>query len=119
MLKDTRALQKDINFLSGKLERTFTETDELIFKVDFLDKFYNYFPSHVFTPSPFKAIISYCVFTTGYPLQQFNQNSVIQTWNSTKDQISFSLPFLLALKTTIVFGLDSAIRVLQVFSLTR
>ncbi|XP_065058861.1 coiled-coil domain-containing protein 22 homolog [Rhopilema esculentum] len=32
VLKDTRALQKDINFLSGKLERTFTETDELIFK---------------------------------------------------------------------------------------
>ena len=26
-------MQKDINFLSGKLDRTFTVTDELIFKV--------------------------------------------------------------------------------------
>jgi len=32
VLADTRTLQKDINFLSGKLERTYTEVDELVFK---------------------------------------------------------------------------------------
>jgi len=32
VLVDTKSLQKDINFLNGKLDRTFTETDELIFK---------------------------------------------------------------------------------------
>eukprot|EP00794_Sanderia_malayensis_P006859 gene6859-7630_t len=32
VLVDTRSLQKDINFLSGKLDRTYTVTDELIFK---------------------------------------------------------------------------------------
>lgn len=35
VLVDTRALQKDINQLGDKLSRTFTVTDELIFKVDF------------------------------------------------------------------------------------
>lgn len=30
---DTRALQKEINSLVGKLERTFSVTDELLFKV--------------------------------------------------------------------------------------
>lgn len=33
ILIDTRSIQKDINQLSGKLDRTFTVTDELIFKV--------------------------------------------------------------------------------------
>jgi len=32
ILLDTKTLQKDINFLTGKLDRTFTVTDELIFK---------------------------------------------------------------------------------------
>ncbi|ELU08217.1 hypothetical protein CAPTEDRAFT_173272 [Capitella teleta] len=32
VLLDTRSLQKDINQLTGKLDRTFTVTDELIFK---------------------------------------------------------------------------------------
>lgn len=32
ILLDTKSLQKDINFLTGKLDRTFTVTDELIFK---------------------------------------------------------------------------------------
>ncbi|KAK2166341.1 hypothetical protein LSH36_40g21002 [Paralvinella palmiformis] len=32
VLLDTKSLQKDINRLSGKLDRTFTVTDELIFK---------------------------------------------------------------------------------------
>ncbi|XP_030825973.1 coiled-coil domain-containing protein 22 [Camarhynchus parvulus] len=33
ILEDTRALQKEINALVGKLERTFSVTDELLFKV--------------------------------------------------------------------------------------
>ena len=33
ILVDTRALQKEINALVGKLERTFSVTDELLFKV--------------------------------------------------------------------------------------
>lgn len=33
VLVDTRAVQKDISMLSGKLDRTFIVTDELIFKV--------------------------------------------------------------------------------------
>lgn len=32
ILEDTRALQKEINALVGKLERTFSVTDELLFK---------------------------------------------------------------------------------------
>ncbi|XP_067948354.1 coiled-coil domain-containing protein 22 homolog [Watersipora subatra] len=32
VLQDTKAVQKDINLLTGKLDRTFTVTDELIFK---------------------------------------------------------------------------------------
>ncbi|CAI9731695.1 Hypothetical predicted protein [Octopus vulgaris] len=32
VLIDTKALQKEINFLTGKLDRTFTVTDELVFK---------------------------------------------------------------------------------------
>ena len=35
VLIDTRAIQKEINQLSGKLDRTFTVTDELIFRVCF------------------------------------------------------------------------------------
>nr|XP_032634772.1 coiled-coil domain-containing protein 22 [Chelonoidis abingdonii] len=33
ILSDTRALQKEINSLTGKLDRTFAVTDELVFKV--------------------------------------------------------------------------------------
>lgn len=33
ILSDTRELQKEINSLSGKLDRTFAVTDELVFKV--------------------------------------------------------------------------------------
>lgn len=33
ILSDTKALQKEINSLSGKLDRTFAVTDELVFKV--------------------------------------------------------------------------------------
>ena len=33
ILVDTRSVQKEINSLTGKLDRTFTVTDELIFKV--------------------------------------------------------------------------------------
>ena len=33
VLTDTRAVQKEINILSGKLDRQFTVTDELIFRV--------------------------------------------------------------------------------------
>lgn len=33
VLTDTRAVQKEINMLTGKLDRQFTVTDELIFKV--------------------------------------------------------------------------------------
>ena len=33
ILVDTKTIQKEINMLSGKLDRTFTVTDELIFKV--------------------------------------------------------------------------------------
>ena len=41
VLIDTRAIQKDINQLSGKLDRTFTVTDELIFRVsDIVWSFY-------------------------------------------------------------------------------
>lgn len=36
VLADTRVVQKDINMLAGKLERTFVATDELLFKVGFL-----------------------------------------------------------------------------------
>ena len=36
VLQDTRAVQKDINLLTGKLDRTFTVTDELIFKVSLI-----------------------------------------------------------------------------------
>ena len=32
-LVDTKTLQKEINHMSGKLDRTFTVNDELIFKV--------------------------------------------------------------------------------------
>ncbi|XP_012945251.1 coiled-coil domain-containing protein 22 homolog [Aplysia californica] len=32
ILVDTKSVQKEINSLSGKLDRTFTETDELVFK---------------------------------------------------------------------------------------
>ncbi|XP_057312533.1 coiled-coil domain-containing protein 22 homolog isoform X2 [Hydractinia symbiolongicarpus] len=39
VLLDTKALQKDINFLTGKLDRTFTVTDELIFKDAKKDEF--------------------------------------------------------------------------------
>ena len=41
VLVDTKTLQKEINHLSGKLDRTFTVTDELIFKVKPLDTFGN------------------------------------------------------------------------------
>uniref|UniRef100_UPI000B4C855E coiled-coil domain-containing protein 22 n=1 Tax=Lonchura striata TaxID=40157 RepID=UPI000B4C855E len=34
ILEDTRALQKEINALVGKLERTFSVTDELLFKIE-------------------------------------------------------------------------------------
>ena len=33
VLEDTRAIQKEINNLSGRIERTFAVADELIFKV--------------------------------------------------------------------------------------
>ena len=33
VLKDTKEIQKDINTLSGRLDRTFAVADELIFKV--------------------------------------------------------------------------------------
>lgn len=33
ILSDTKELQKEINSLSGKLDRTFAVTDELVFKV--------------------------------------------------------------------------------------
>ncbi|XP_012557176.2 coiled-coil domain-containing protein 22 homolog isoform X1 [Hydra vulgaris] len=39
VLIDTRSLQKDINFLSGNLDRTFTVTDELVFKNATKDEF--------------------------------------------------------------------------------
>lgn len=32
-MSDTKELQKEINSLSGKLDRTFAVTDELVFKV--------------------------------------------------------------------------------------
>lgn len=39
VLKDTKSLQKDINFLTGKLDRTFIVTDELIFRDAKKDEF--------------------------------------------------------------------------------
>jgi hypothetical protein len=33
VLQDTRVIQKEINFLCGKLDRIFAVTDEIIFKV--------------------------------------------------------------------------------------
>ena len=33
ILSDTKELQKEINSLTGKLDRTFAVTDELVFKV--------------------------------------------------------------------------------------
>lgn len=33
ILSDTKDLQKEINGLTGKLDRTFAVTDELVFKV--------------------------------------------------------------------------------------
>lgn len=33
ILSDTKELQKEINGLAGKLDRTFAVTDELVFKV--------------------------------------------------------------------------------------
>lgn len=36
ILSDTRELQKEINSLTGKLDRTFAVTDELVFKVVYL-----------------------------------------------------------------------------------
>lgn len=36
ILIDTKTVQKEINQLSGKLDRTFTVTDEQIFKVNVL-----------------------------------------------------------------------------------
>lgn len=49
IIKDTRILQKDINQLSGRLDRAFTETDELMFqdakKDVFVRKAYKYVAS--------------------------------------------------------------------------
>jgi iron uptake system EfeUOB component EfeO/EfeM len=36
VLKDTKELQKEINNLTGQLERSFTVADELIFRVKWL-----------------------------------------------------------------------------------
>lgn len=33
ILKDTRQIQKEINILSGQVDRSFTDSDELIFQV--------------------------------------------------------------------------------------
>lgn len=33
ILSDTKSLQKEINSLTGKLDRTFAVTDEMVFKV--------------------------------------------------------------------------------------
>jgi len=35
VLEDVKSVQREINSLQGKVERTFTVTDEMIFKVEF------------------------------------------------------------------------------------
>lgn len=39
ILSDTRILQKDMNNMNGRLDRSFTVVDELVFKVCFYHKF--------------------------------------------------------------------------------
>ena len=39
IIKDTRIIQKDINYLAGRLDRAFTETDELMFRDAKSDEF--------------------------------------------------------------------------------
>jgi hypothetical protein len=44
VLKDTKELQKEINNLTGQLDRSFTVADELIFQVNYFFEYYESVP---------------------------------------------------------------------------